>query len=232
MPHTKSEFVVKGDVPEPALFAAQQVKNAIEASAIAVDGKAYSYRQANQPKRAAMKSGKELLVYQSDPLSQIVKVVNYRSNNLYAEALLRLIAQKNGGNTSAEGVEAVKRYWKTHLKNPDALLMYDGSGLSPKNKVSPAFLSEMLVQMKDDNVFRESLPKAGVEGTVASFLKQTPYAGNARLKSGSISQVIAYAGYLQGAKSEYAVVVMVNGHGCKASQVRKALEKYLLELDL
>lgn len=232
VPHKKMEFSVKGDVPEPALFAAQQVKSALEKNGIRITGEAVSGRLLKQNGKHIPQTQTDLCFHLSDPLSQIVKIVNFRSNNLYAEALMRLIAQKGGVPTARQGAETIGKFWTERGVEGAALFMRDGSGLSPMNKVTPSFLTRMLTQMHGNRVYVESLPRAGMEGTLVSFLKDTPYEGQVRLKSGTISGVIAYTGYICGKQGDYAIAVIVNNYTCKGTEVRKGIETLIRELDL
>lgn len=68
-----------------------------------------------------------------------------------------------------------------------------------------------------------------MEGTLVQFLKGTPLQGKARLKSGTLRNVVCYAGYVEVGGKTYTVALMVNNFYGKASTVRKAMEEVLLE---
>jgi len=112
--------------------------------------------------------------------------------------------------------------------------MNDGSGLAPADKVSAGFIADMLVYMatKSDasEAFIASLPEAGVEGSVRNLLKGTKLQGKARLKSGGITGVRSYAGYITKDGKTYAVAVFSNNYSCSMGEMTKALEKLLLQL--
>jgi D-alanyl-D-alanine carboxypeptidase/D-alanyl-D-alanine-endopeptidase (penicillin-binding protein 4) len=80
------------------------------------------------------------------------------------------------------------------------------------------------------SVFFQSLPKAGQEGTLKSFLKDTRLSGKVAAKSGSIGGVQCYAGYLTEGSKKYAFTVMVNKFNSTRPQVREAIEQFLLGL--
>jgi D-alanyl-D-alanine carboxypeptidase/D-alanyl-D-alanine-endopeptidase (penicillin-binding protein 4) len=115
-----------------------------------------------------------------------------------------------------------------------SLQMHDGCGLAPQNAVSPQLLTDLLVYMHTRSnhapLFFNSLPKAGQEGTLASFLKNTRLSGRIAAKSGSIGGVQCYAGYLIDGNKRYAFTVMVNKFNGTRPQVRSAIEHLLLGL--
>ena len=127
--------------------------------------------------------------------------------------------------------------WCTVLIRPGgAGRLYDGCGLAPQNAVSARFLTDLLGYMynKSDHsaVFFNSLPKAGQEGTLRYFLRNTKLVNKVVAKSGSIGGVQCYAGYLIDGKKKYAFTVMVNKFdGDDRPEVRKGIEQFLLSID-
>ena len=82
--------------------------------------------------------------------------------------------------------------------------------LSSFNAVSSKQLVQLLVKMKDNQAFRKSIPIAGKSGTVRSFLKNSTLNGNVRCKSGSMTGVRSYAGYINnnsGKKLAFSIIV-------------------------
>jgi D-alanyl-D-alanine carboxypeptidase/D-alanyl-D-alanine-endopeptidase (penicillin-binding protein 4) len=78
--------------------------------------------------------------------------------------------------------------------------------------------------------FYQSLPRVGREGTVGSFLYRTKLQDKARLKSGSLSGVQCYSGYIMYGDKEYAVTIMVNNFTCKRKVLKNQIEDLLLNL--
>jgi D-alanyl-D-alanine carboxypeptidase/D-alanyl-D-alanine-endopeptidase (penicillin-binding protein 4) len=221
-PANKSSIVVKGDIPDPGLFLAQYFYTFLQNRDVKITGKATTYRL--EPQEA--ESGKDLLPYKSHSLEEIVREVNVKSNNHYAEHLYKTI-------TVSKQID-IPAYWKSKGLDSNALNMFDGSGLSPVDAVSSGFLVDILVYMdkKDGTAgaFYKSLPVAGREGTVASFLKNTPLEGKARLKSGSITSVHSYSGYIENNNKRYAVSLIVNNFSGKRPELRKAIEQLFVAL--
>ncbi|MDO5571799.1 MAG: D-alanyl-D-alanine carboxypeptidase/D-alanyl-D-alanine-endopeptidase [Bacteroidales bacterium] len=227
LPQKKDSYTIYGDIPDPALYAASQLKDFLLNNGIDVLGNCRTLRSDQTYKE---KSERELLtIHNSIPLSEIVRIINVDSNNMFTEALLRLLSLKLADGSASKGIYELKKFWEKNNLNTEALFMYDGCGLSPENRVSPAFFTKMLFLMRDNKMFVNSLPVAGVDGTLAGFLKNTPLQGKARLKSGSIGGVICYVGYINTPDPKI-VAVMVNNYNCSSYSLRRAMEKLLTSL--
>ncbi|WP_455497284.1 D-alanyl-D-alanine carboxypeptidase/D-alanyl-D-alanine endopeptidase [Coprobacter sp.] len=237
IPENRPHFVVKGDLPDPARFMAEEITSFLNDRQIGVTGIPITVRMLKEEgKKVLPKSSNILFRYPSDRLSDIIRIVNHNSNNLYAETLLRWIALDNYPIASAaKGVEVLKRFWKKKGIALDNLIMYDGNGLSPVNRVSTEMLCRVLVSLGSDpeliSVFCSSLPRPGVSGTVRSFLKNSQVSNNLWLKSGSMAHVQSYAGYYISGSKKYAVAVIVNNFTCPRLRLRASLEK-MLEAEL
>jgi len=221
IPQNRNSFLTRGDIPDPGLFMAQTLKSFFEANNIFIEGEATTYRLLPlEPIE------QEILATVSSPkLSEILRVINFRSNNHYADHVYHLLTDVKNINPNT--------YWKGKGLDSSALFMYDGSGISPINAISASFLTDLLVYMYKQEgqtgVFYKSLPCAGKEGTVRGFLKGTALEGRARIKSGSMSAVQSYAGYIEKADGKvYAFSLIVNNFTGSRSELRKAMERLLL----
>ncbi|MDR3061673.1 MAG: D-alanyl-D-alanine carboxypeptidase/D-alanyl-D-alanine-endopeptidase [Dysgonamonadaceae bacterium] len=220
IPRNKPSFVIKGDIPDPGLFLASYFTRMLKKSGILVSGEASSGRIEN-----IHPAEKKILSHTISPdLKEIIQVVNFRSNNHYAEHLFRKIGSE----------DKVTGFWKSKGLDTDGLFMYDGSGLSPVNAVSVDFLTSLLrymaIKSKYAEVFYQSLPCAGKEGTVKGFLKDTSLGGNARVKSGSMGGVMSYSGYVARYGKKYAFSVIVNKYNGPQSTVRRQIEQLMVGL--
>lgn len=240
IPAGRTEFSIKGDIPDPGLMLGETLAIYLKQAGIQI-GKVETARGdylaghctpgAKQPYR----TGQVLCTHVSPPLKDIVREVNVESNNHYAEHLIRTIGRKNKNDLYADALEAgttyVSDYWKKRGFYATSLQMYDGSGLAPQNAVSPSFLTQLLVYMyntsENASSFIGSLPKAGQEGTLKNFMGNTRYRGKIVAKSGSIGGVQCYAGYLVDGNKKYAFTVMVNKFNGTRPQVRGAIEEFL-----
>jgi D-alanyl-D-alanine carboxypeptidase/D-alanyl-D-alanine-endopeptidase (penicillin-binding protein 4) len=219
IPANRSSFPLKGDIPDPGLFLANYFTVYLQENGIEVKGEGNTARLG-----APVPENRNILAtVQSPALDSIVRIVNVKSNNHYAEHLFRLL-------NLVKNVD-IPAYWEEKGLDASALFMYDGSGLSPLNAVSAGFLTDLLVYMDQaegsSGAFFQSLPLAGKEGTVASFLKNTPLAGKARIKSGSITGVQSYSGYIEKDGKRYAFSLIINRFSGKRTELRKAIEQLL-----
>lgn len=200
IPPYKSLFSIKGSIPDPALFCANALEESLNSCGISVSGPASTYRlRALSGKRQASPVA-TLHTHRSAPLSEIARMTNYFSINLYAEALAKELSAHQGETaTSSDGAAVMKGYWVSRGVSDKGLHPRDGSGLSPNNLVTPAQFTTMLQKMDRSNAgtaFRESLPVAGRSGALKNKMRGTAAEGRVRAKSGYISGVRGYVGYV------------------------------------
>lgn len=208
-------ITVNSDIPDPGMFLGEYFKESLIKAGVKVSGKVVTSRISNKE----LKNGEILAVTQSVPLSEILKVLLTRSDNHYAEHIFEILKLKE--------IDIIE-FWKDKGINIDSLVMYDGSGLSCADRLSTKFLTEVLMYMDRTNKgFVNLLPVAGKEGTVAKFLVETPLAGNAKIKSGSMSGVQSYAGYLDKDGKKIAFAIVVNHWNGTRQQLRAEMEKLL-----
>ncbi|TAF46338.1 MAG: D-alanyl-D-alanine carboxypeptidase/D-alanyl-D-alanine-endopeptidase [Sphingobacteriales bacterium] len=147
----------------------------------------------------------------SPPLSEIIKPLNQKSINLYAEQLLRTLAAQKGKNaTFSHGIAVVKNYAKSLNIASEALNMYDGSGLSPANRVSTWALARLLYQAQKAPWY-------------STFYQSLPSHNTMVMKSGSIADVLAYAGYHSNKEGKFCFSVVVNNYNGNESALRQKL---------
>lgn len=243
IPAGRKEFSIKGDIPDPGLMLGETLADYLSRAGLKI-GKVetarvdYLSKNCNADTSDRTRVGKVLCTHASRPLKDIIREVNVESNNHYAEHLIRTLGRKHKSDiyedALAEGVTYVGDYWNSKGITTTSLQMHDGSGLAPQNAVSPQLLTDLLVYMYTRSsyasVFLDSLPKAGQEGTLRSFLRDTKLSGKIAAKSGSIGGVQCYAGYLIDGNKKYAFTVMVNKFSGTRPQVRNAIELLLLGL--
>ena len=138
----------------------------------------------------------------SPRLAEIVRVMNKQSENLVAEMLLKALGMRERSAAAGIGIggagEGVLRAFleRSGLRGP-ALALADGSGLSRLNLVSPRNLVRLLAAMDRHparNAFFDSLPVAGVDGTLRRRMVGTAAAGAVRAKTGTLMHVSALSG--------------------------------------
>lgn len=241
LPANREAYVLKGDIPDPALYLARYLTDQLQQKGIRVDGSPSCYRIEVEENRWKKGERKEIVTTYSPTLREIASVCNHVSHNLYADALVKTVGlqykpRRNEMISSfGRGVQVVKEYWEKKGLDVFPLRMNDGSGLAPADKVSAGFMGELLVYMATESAvsdaFIASLPQAGIEGSVRNFLKGSKLQGKAHLKSGGITGVRSYAGYITKDGKTYAVAVFSNNYSCPMSRMTRALEKLLLQLE-
>lgn len=178
---------------------------------------------------------RELAAVISPSLAQLLIETNQNSNNLYAEALLRTLAIKANNTTitdSAEiGLDVVKTTLTALGVDSTSYDLADGSGLSRHNLVTPTALVQTLKAMAYSNVYRASLPVAGISGTLKNRFQNTPAEGIVQAKTGTMSSVVALSGYLNAPNYKPLVFsIIVNQSDLSATEIRKDIDEIVLLL--
>jgi D-alanyl-D-alanine carboxypeptidase/D-alanyl-D-alanine-endopeptidase (penicillin-binding protein 4) len=174
----------------------------------------------------------------SPPLSEIIKVLNHESINLYAEHLIKVLGKKylNSGSTHS-GVEVVKDFLRDNGIAQEGLFIEDGSGLSPANAInSKGLVSFLLYMRKKGKYFPEyykSIPEAGKEGTLNNYFRDPVFKSGIRVKSGSMTRVRSYAGYFT-TKSEQNIVfaIIVNNYSGPSRHIVTGIENIIKQIIL
>jgi serine-type D-Ala-D-Ala carboxypeptidase/endopeptidase (penicillin-binding protein 4) len=154
----------------------------------------------------------------SPPLADVVRDINKYSNNVMAQQVfLTLGLNKNGGPRVApeEAREALKQWLRERLgESLDGMVIDNGSGLSRDTRVSALLLARVLQRAWSSAVMPElmaSLPVTGLDGTLRRTRGNSVTTGRAHLKTGSLRDVQALAGYVLGASGKrYVLVAMIN----------------------
>jgi D-alanyl-D-alanine carboxypeptidase/D-alanyl-D-alanine-endopeptidase (penicillin-binding protein 4) len=200
-------------VDDPARFALTVFRERLQRAGIQVDGET---RVAAAGYDAASKADwTTLAVHISPPLGEILKVVNKRSQNFYAEQLLKTIGAEVGGEGSAAaGIAAVDDFLRREAGiDPGSIYMADGSGLSHFNLVTPHAIVQLLAAMANHPYaaeFYESLVVPG-EDALSWRLNEPLMRGNVHAKTGTVRNVSAYSGYVTAATGErLAFSILVN----------------------
>ena len=178
----------------------------------------------------------DVLAYASPLRDDILKVMMFKSDNLFAEGMLRALIGASDYKTFENGIDREKRLWTDKGIDLSSTRWLDGSGLAPVNRMSPRTLGAILEYMAGSpdlsKRYVRLFPLAGKEGTVRSLLAKTRLAGKLALKSGSMNGVLCYAGYKlgEGGAPSHVVVVMVNGATCGSAEIRASIGRYLLSI--
>lgn len=235
LPLNQKEYEVKGSLPDPALFLAKTFKDKLKSYSINSD-KATTFRINPELKKTDTLKHKHIYTVYSPKLSEIIKLTNFKSINLFAEHLYKQ-AQLKLANSKLEKIDKkyIKKYWKSKGMNTKGMFIFDGCGLSRYNGITAKQLVFVLryMETKSENseIYFNSIPLVGKNGTVKNMCKNTLAAGNMRAKSGSLRNVRAYAGYIKSKSGrELAFCIITNNYTCSSSAARKKIEKVLISL--
>jgi D-alanyl-D-alanine carboxypeptidase/D-alanyl-D-alanine-endopeptidase (penicillin-binding protein 4) len=175
------------------------------------------------------------LVLRSPPLAEVVRDVNKFSNNVMAQQLLLTLAlhtPAEGGGApppvTAERARAVLAAWLAERTGPldDGVVVDNGSGLSRLSRLPARRLARLLQQAADGPHFGELLASLPISGQDGTLRRSRAPEGRAQLKTGSLREVMALAGYvLSDSGRRYVFVAMVNH--AQAGAARPALDALL-----
>jgi D-alanyl-D-alanine carboxypeptidase/D-alanyl-D-alanine-endopeptidase (penicillin-binding protein 4) len=152
----------------------------------------------------------------SVPVAEDIEITNKTSQNLHAELLLRLLGKIEGTDGSfEEGARVVRQFLVDAGVDNNDFFLYDGSGMSPDDQIAPRALTTLLAYASRQpwgEAWRDTLPVAGVDGTLEDRFRNTPLAGRMWAKTGTLDEDNALSGYLAAASGRtLAFSILVNG---------------------
>jgi serine-type D-Ala-D-Ala carboxypeptidase/endopeptidase (penicillin-binding protein 4) len=182
----------------------------------------------------------EIAAIDSPPIAELIQETNQKSNNVYAEVLLKSIGRTHpthftsNEDTSTLGIALVKQRLTEMGVDPQAYSLYDGSGLSRHNLVAPATFVRVLSTMATTSVgqiYRDSLPISGISGSLKNRMKGTLAQGIVRAKTGSLSGVASLSGYINPPQySPLVFSIILNQHDRPTSQMVKVIDEIVIVL--
>jgi D-alanyl-D-alanine carboxypeptidase/D-alanyl-D-alanine-endopeptidase (penicillin-binding protein 4) len=183
----------------------------------------------------AYESMKIVASYTSPPLREVIGEINKTSRNLYAELLFRTLGNSFLGDGSARAAaEVLKGALVKMSVPPDSVVIYDGSGLSRMNLVTPAALLALLKYMyrhEHFSYFLDSLPIAGIDGTLRDRMRNTPAEGRVLAKTGSMTHVLNLSGYVRSrAGKMYAFSILTNNYTGPVDALKRVQDSALVSL--
>jgi D-alanyl-D-alanine carboxypeptidase/D-alanyl-D-alanine-endopeptidase (penicillin-binding protein 4) len=198
-------------IPQPAEYFLASWRNILETAGIRV-------------KNAEINSqilGAEITSLESEPLAYLVEKVNKNSDNLLAETLLQMVG----------GVSGLQETLTKLGINNDSYKIRDGSGLSRQNLIKPTTLELILQLMAQNHDYRRSLAIGGVDGTLTNRFRNTPLKGRLQAKTGTLTGVIALAGYVETADNQPLIFsITVNNSDRSAPTLRNGIDEVILLL--
>lgn len=238
-------------VQDPAEFTAAAFKEALQARGVTVNGNPNARHmdpmgsgdfagERAQPVKfqpvtadhiAAPNEGHRVLAaHLSPPVSQVITVLTKTSQNLHAELLLRLLGKLEGtGGSFEQGARVVRQFMVNAGVNDGDFFLYDGSGVSPDDRMAPRAFTKLLAYASHQpwgEEWRATLPIAGVDGTLTSRFKGTPLAGKMWAKTGTLNESTGLVGYINALSGRtVAFAVLINGRRPGSEAELHALDK-------
>lgn len=210
-------------VTDPTSYTTRSFVLALEEAGIDSDLSRVSARTLDTvPERGSL-----LFVSLSPPLADIVALINKKSNNFYAEQVLRTIGWGGSVEGGAQRIEQFMRRAGTQ-RIP---AIHDGSGLSRRNLVAPSALTSILRYMDshaEADVFRASLAQAGERNTTMEYRLSRQAV---RAKTGSLRYVRALSGYAERPDgSRVAFSMIANNYESGSYRVRQTMDEIVKTL--
>jgi D-alanyl-D-alanine carboxypeptidase/D-alanyl-D-alanine-endopeptidase (penicillin-binding protein 4) len=224
VPHAGEAWTGEIAAPEPTLFATTLFGEALVRHGMSLRDGVLASRAPLPPSLRVLAS------IAGPPVIEQIRVVNKESQNLHAETLLRRLGLDVFKDASVESsLKAREAFLQAHNVRVTDTGMYDGSGLSRSDLVTARAEVDLLVAMARHplaKAFRDSLPIAGVDGTLKRRMVGTKAQGRVFAKTGSIRHVNALAGYVDAISGRHLVFSMVvNHHTHPSRDVTQAMDE-------
>jgi len=236
LPVSRTNFAIKGSIPDPAYFTALQLDSILVQNNIKIGKSATTMRLLYKESGFASKESKSIFLTRSVALSDIIAQTNIHSINLFAEHCLIQSGIKLGASpVTGIAVDSVKNFWTSKGMDTQGMALFDGSGLSHYNAITPHQMVYLLKYMKTESkyfdVYYNSMAIAGETGTLKNMFKGSVAEGKLRAKSGTVNRVKAYSGYVTSKSGrEIAFSMVVNNFSCSSREARAKLEQLMIAL--
>ena len=209
---TPNKLVVRGNlnqkagfdiaIENPAGLFASILSDKLRAAGISVEGKILQ-TCVRQDSRI-----RYLIIFKT-PIAGVLRRCNADSLGLAAECLLKTISAENTpGRVNGRwehGFKLISHYLRSLDISKDHYTLDDGSGLSPKNRLTATILTTVIMdryKSEDAEVFIQSLAVGGKSGTIEKYFRRSPYQGNIIGKTGYISGVRTFSGICRKPKGD------------------------------
>jgi len=228
IPKNRSAFTIKASNPFPEQMLADNLWQQLNNAGVFISGNVVF-------KKVSAHKFQNIYIQESPQLAEIVRVLNIESVNLFAEHLVKQIAaETNEIGNREEGLQQITDFYRKNNFDTNQIVMEDGSGLSHFNLVTPQFFTHLLSYMANSEqifpVFENSLPSAG-EGTLYQFNPENFSEESLLAKSGSMTRVRCYAGYLTAnSGNKLAFSFMYNHFAGNHSELINSLEDIFIAL--
>lgn len=222
-------FTIRGSITNPPRYFATFLGDYLKSNGIRITGNT-GIRDIPIP------ISEELYNIYSPQLSEIARITNFESVNLFAEALMKLTCNSTTPPSSFEcGRDFMKEFWEDQGVGMSGAFIVDGSGLSPRNTSSARTFNDILQIIYNDTswfeTFSGTLPEMGKEGTLKYMMKNNPHKLKVLAKSGYIGRQRSYAGYIfTQSKQILSFCIILDNYSCSSGVVRNRIEKFLTRI--
>jgi serine-type D-Ala-D-Ala carboxypeptidase/endopeptidase (penicillin-binding protein 4) len=225
----------------PALFALL-LSDALKRHGIELSGKAHPQDALDaDPEPLVVEQLSELATVDSPPLRDLVREILKASQNLHAALVLAHIGEKfRSAETSVTatseelGIRELGNFLAKIGIPKSEVLFEEGSGLSRNNLATPdatVTLLQFMARHASSNIFFESLPVAGVDGTLQQRLRSTAAQGKVRAKTGTLNRDSSLSGQVQTAAGEHLLFsIMLNRYNAPAGRAGAEVDSIALML--
>ena len=228
IPKNKKNYVVKISMHDPKMFLKYAIENACTELGVLIRNNSFKIDRNSHLDT--------LLVYTSPSLMDLVKCVNFKSNNNYAEHLLMKSVSLNHKDINInETAEYLQLFWEEKFGLKE-MIFKDGCGLSRLNLCSANAFNDLLLYeleqklSKGKEIFFKSLPISGKSGTLKYFGDESVFEDEFFGKSGSMGRVRCYSGYLRKNAQYYPFTIMVNNFTSNDYLIRKRIEELVANI--
>ncbi len=219
IPAGSRRTVVYRNLEDPVLYFGTVMKEFLAVAGVAVEG---IVRTGPVPSGTAL-----LFTHRSKPLSLVVRDLNKFSNNFVAEQLVKTLGAEMEGppGTTDSGQLVLGRFLSTAGAASGSYRVFDGSGFSRENRLSPRTIVRVIRRTLDDfetsHEYAASLSVSGTDGTLEDRMGYAGLEGAVRAKTGLLDGVTAIAGIVRTLAGEDILFsIIVNDFRCEAWKVR------------
>lgn len=224
----RKRWCFKKNIDYPSLYTATVFKEILESKGIKVQGAIIK----GSPDASYIR----VYIHFSSPLVHLIYYMNKESSNFYAEQILKAIGAEITGppGSSEKGIAGIDELLRDIGIPKEECCIYDGSGLSRYNLVSPGaiikVLSSALSQWRIREEFMTTLPLAGVDGTLKNRFRKTEYIGKVRAKTGTMLSVSSICGYANTLGDNLIIFsIIINNHTLSTHSI-KEIENEILKV--
>lgn len=190
-------------------------------------------------RRGVVPDGSEpALTWRSKPLAEIIRSVNKYSNNVMTRQLLYTLGAERDGAPArpGAGIAAIRSYLAAHGMDAADLTIDNGAGLSRDTRIRATLLAQVLIAAARSPLapeFLASLSLGGLDGTTRGRFDDQPAAGHMHVKTGTLDDVSALAGFVHARSgTDYVAVIMLNtpeAHRGPGEELQDALIRWVYE---